>query len=317
MNANDVISNNNFMQHIISAKKQQEYVANIVITDKKYKDNGETENYYIGNGHTEDYYGRADRIVIGIKQIDETQPLTYGDLTTTLIALYHEVGHARQVNYEFKKKSDLSTVLALNHYARKCSSVYYDVNNLDEGNYSTHTSEIAAQYVGLNMAYTYLSEHLDEKSANQLICNYVNNEVASNFIPVDKNNPYTNVQDIFNKYNDVFNESIYKHREFKPNKHVDDVYNRFGNNLTTLQLQAPTTSGLRQDAILAGIYIEKSSEKEYFDTGIAEALSNISFNDIKKPITGNKHVPAVSRINLNGLLPNFEPEKESDDYEYK
>lgn len=306
MKSNDTISVEKFKNYINDTKNQNSYLK--IIT---------SESDYIGDGRTYDHYGQTDAIIIGTKQIDETQPLKYSDLTTTLVALYHEVGHARQVNYEFKKKSDLSTILALNHYARKCSSAYYDVDNLDEGNYSTHTSEIAAQYYGLQMTYRQLSKNIDSESANQLICDYINNEVASNFIPVDKNNPYTNVQDIFDKYNDVFNENIYKHREFKPNKHVNDVYNCSGNNLTTLQLQAPTTSGLRQDAILAGIYIEKSSEKEYFDTGVAEALNNIPFDDIKKPITGNKHVPAVSRINLNSLLPNFEPEKESDDYEYK
>ncbi len=294
----NTIGNVAFEKHITNIKNKNSYFK--IAT---------TNDLYIGNGQTFDHFGEIDIILIGKKQMHPENELTYGDLTSSLVAMYHEIGHARQVKFEFKEKSDLSTVLALNHYARKCSSAYYDTSNFNDGNYPTHTSEIAAQYFGLKMTYGYLTENFDAQTANDLICDYVNNEVGANFIPVDKNNPYTDVYDIFETYNDVFNDVVYKHRNFNTDNqtHVD-VYEKFGNRLTTAHLSLPTTTGLQQDAILTNIYSKHSSEKEYFakfgmDNHIVKALDGIELNKVNNLITGKRHVPAVARINLDTLLP--------------
>lgn len=278
-----------------------------------------------GCGSTCDHYGNVEKIIIGTKQHNPDAPLTYADLTSTLIAFYHEMGHARQVQHVFKEKTDLSTVLALNHYARKCSSAYYGADEYmvnASGNYAKHPDEIAAQYYGLALAYDYLSENIDPESANMLICDYINNEVGADYIPVDKNNPYTNATDILDKFNEVFNEKIYEHRSFEPkNNRPDDVYYQHGNHYKTLMLQSPRTSGLQQDAILTKLYMEHSCEKGYFrKTGmksyLIHALDNIDFSKIVVPVTGKRHVPAVQKVNLDELLPQPRADNPSNDDEY-
>lgn len=276
-----------------------------------------------GCGSTCDYYGNVEKIIIGTKQHNPDTPLTYADLTSTLVAFYHEMGHARQVQHIFKEKTDLSTVLALNHYARKCSSAYYGADEYaanTSGNYAKHPGEIAAQYYGIALAYDYLSENIDPESANTLICEYINNEVGADFIPVDKNNPYTNVNDILDKFNEVFNESIYNHRSFEPkNNRPDDVYYKHGKHYKTLQLQSPRTSGLQQDAILTKLYMEQSCEKGYFrktslKSYLIHALDDIDFDKIDIPVAGKRCVPAVRDLNLDEWLP--QPRANDPDNEY-
>lgn len=272
----------------------------------------------IGFGCMQDYVGRVDEIVVGTKCENFDGLIRGRDLTTAIVALYHEIGHARQLKYEFEKQTDLSAVLAVNHFARKSSTSYYDVEHGDDGNYVKQPSEIAAQYYGLNMAYRYPSKNIDPESANTLICDYINNEVNFNFIPVDKNNPYTDVNDIFEKFNDVFNENIYKHRSFNPHSRYETVYNDIGSPKITAMLAAPTTSGLRQDIILTKLFLTKTEEGEHlqqidFGKRIVTAVQNIDFDRVATPFTGQRHVPAVQRVDLSTILPQVEVAKNDKD----
>lgn len=276
------------------------------------------DNVTIGFGCMRDYIGHVNEIVVGTKCENSDGLIRGRDLTTTLVALYHEIGHARQVRYEFEKQTDLSAVLAVNHFARKSSTSYYDVEHGDDGNYVKQPSEIAAQYYGLNMAYRYLSKNIDPESANTLICDYINNEVNFNFIPVDKNNPYTDVNDIFEKFNDVFNESIYKHRFFDPRSRYETVYNDIGSPKITAMLAAPTTSGLRQDIILTKLFLTKTEEGEHlqqidFGKRIVKAVQNIDFDKVATPFVGQRHVPAVQRVDLSTILPQVKVAKNDKD----
>lgn len=274
----------------------------------------------IGDGSTRNYCGRVEEICIGTN-FKSNSSITYGDFTTELVALYHEIGHARQIKYEFEKQNDLSMVLAVNHFAQRCSASYYAVDDMEKGNYATHLTEIAAQYYGLNTAYRFLEENFDSESANTLICDYVNNEIATNFVPVNKHNPYTYANDIFEKYNDVFNDCIYKHRPFALCSKYIDTYSKFGTPKITAMLVAPTTSGLRQDIILTKLYLIKSDEGEHlrqidFGKRIVKAVGRIDFDKVSTPFKGNQHVPAVQRVDLSTILPQVSHDKGKSDSDY-
>lgn len=158
------------------------------------------------------------------------------------------------------------------------------------------------------MAYRHLSKTVDPESANALICDYVNNEVDLGFIPVDKNNPYTDANQIFDKYNEVFNKRVREHRPFNPHSNCGDTYDKFGTTKMTMMLQNPRTSGLRQDIILTKLFLDTSEEGRRLrdieiGKNLVKAIGNVDFDKVTTPIVGNKHVPAVSRIDLDTLVP--------------
>lgn len=292
---------------IVSQTKFDNDLGQVIAQNDMFKIKADSE-LPIGYGSTFDYMGLVRVVAIGTKCRSSDGFIRGRDFTTALVALYHEIGHARQVEYEFNKQNDLSMVLAVNHFAQKCSVSYYDVQRMDAGNYTKHPTEIAAQYYGLRMAYRHLSKTVDPESANTLICDYVNNKVDLGFIPVDKSNPYTDVSQIFDKYNEVFNKCVRKHRSFNPHSNCGDTYDKFGTTKMTMMLQNPRTSGLRQDIILTKLFLDTSEEGGRLrdieiGKNLVKAIGNVDFDKVTTPIVGNKHVSAVSRIDLDTLVP--------------
>ena len=134
-----------------------------------------------------------DVVKIGIKEFAEHPNDEFSDYKVTegIVSLFHEVcGHGLQNIVEFRKTTDTSRVLARSDYACNASEKYYgyvyDPVTIDGVNYVRqrmtkqyfdHPHELAAEYAGIKMGYSFLSSVYDKEKANEMICGYVNERV--------------------------------------------------------------------------------------------------------------------------------------------
>ena len=130
---------------------------------------------------------------VGIKEFREHPYDEFSDYKVTegIVSLFHEVcGHGLQNIVEFRKTTDTSRVLARSDYACNASEKYYgyvyDPVTIDGVNYVRqrmtkqyfdHPHELAAEYAGIKMGYSFLSSVYDKEKANEMICGYVNERV--------------------------------------------------------------------------------------------------------------------------------------------
>ena len=97
---------------------------------------------------------------VGTKELfEDGVEFELGRAMIPVVGLFHEVcGHGGQIRNEFEKSTPLSQVLALNYYACRSSVYYYDNGDTNfSEQYRWQPNEIAAQYMGIKSARTYLS----------------------------------------------------------------------------------------------------------------------------------------------------------------
>lgn len=173
---------------------------------------------------------------VGVKELvdDPRKIISIHEALAPTVACFHEVcGHGWQWRNETQKEIPLSKVLLLNDLACKSSAEYYGVSPLyDEPThqYFEQPHEIAAQYMGLKMTQRFLSAVYDEKTADKLLCEYVNLRIASDneFIsapddyemetPADGRKPYMKPTEPFNSMSQVYEQfqKTFEEQVFKP-----------------------------------------------------------------------------------------------------
>lgn len=151
------------------------------------------------------------------------------DAMTAIIGFFHEVcGHGGQLKFEFNKKTNLSRILALNHYACKSSGLYYDGRAAPgeiTKQYLRQPHEIAAEYMGLRAAQSYLPRVLGSKPGDskdrvghartdELLLAYANGRIKTGKWFVQTSREFKNVGEIFRELNRCFMECYHDHREY-------------------------------------------------------------------------------------------------------
>lgn len=210
--------------------------------------------------------------VSGLKGSDEE--LSDYEAMIPIIGLFHEVcGHGGQLKYEFSKATDVSKILAVNHYACKSSGIYYDGNAL-EGDftkqYASQPSEIAAQYMALKSARSYLPRVFGEDRTDELLLTYVNGRIntGSEFI-IGK---YSNMDDVLNAFDKQFCKCADKHRKYS---YTDDplgpIMNRVrehkcdsrcGITLNQAMFVGVCPSGFKQDLMMCASFLADHPRNE-------------------------------------------------------
>lgn len=134
-----------------------------------------------------------------------------------IVALFHEVcGHGGQLKYEFNKQTDLSRILAMNYFACKGSSEYYNGCAAPyefTRQYKSQPHEIAAQYAGLRSAMTFLSRELGAERAGAMLTAYVNDRSRIGYEFVD--GQYRNMDEIETAFNKAFTKAADRHRIYR------------------------------------------------------------------------------------------------------
>lgn len=231
--------------------------------------------------HEDTTYGDlSSRVVcrIGIGNIDPHKEYEMGEAMVPIVGMCHEVcGHAAQRMHEFRKKTDLSKILALNYYAGQASPEYYAGSD----NYWHQPQEIAAQYAGIKAVFGYLFNQFGLVEANRMICSYVNYRISLQSEFVRRDNPnyrYHSVSSILSDFNRAFTASVTRHREYdlKQNAYDDlHAYAFASRNQSYLSEVSHCKNGLLQDAMMSYAYFSVTDHGIRF----VPALQGISFMD--------------------------------------
>lgn len=203
------------------------------------------------------------RFIVGVSEMRQNpdKDVLIGEAMIPLVGLFHEVcGHGGQVVYEYEKTSNLSRVIALNHYACKGAPSYYGVDSdgWPHANYFKQPYEIAAQYSALKAAYSFLSSVYDENEAYDMLKSYVDFRIerCSEFIPSVKG--CSNMHDVLVRFDRSFSQSVNCHREYDiaavPYDYLHQ-YARQSDNPNVLSRVSYCRSGFKQDFMLASVYL--------------------------------------------------------------
>lgn len=188
-----------------------------------------------------------------------------------IVGLFHEVcGHGGQIKREFSKNSELSKVLALNHYACKASNSYYGIVNGDvTRQYYSQPKEIAAQYMGIKCAYKFLSQEYSEAEANDMLCKYVNYRMKNDSECIATGKRYTNIDDVLSDFDKEFKKQIYAHRKYTLNDNYDmlALYSKSRDLGSKLKIRvASCQNGMKQDWMMASIYLDETDKNDRIKT---------------------------------------------------
>lgn len=156
---------------------------------------------------------------VGVKELVES-PNKVVPMSTAVIPIvnaFHEIcGHGGQIAKEFDKHNALSLTLALNYYACKASSYYYGVDDNDNphARYFKQPHEVAAQYMGVKMAFSYFSAVYGVGNAEGMLLSYLDYRVrnCSEFISEMPKN--RSVDSVLSSLNDSYKMCVYHRHEY-------------------------------------------------------------------------------------------------------
>lgn len=198
------------------------------------------EDTSVGNGFTISMYDYVRDVSIGIKELrfSKNRKISNADYRNmivddyqfmcALVSEFHELSHVGQVKELIHKSYPSASYVMISTLANSASNAYYEAKNEDESksNYKMMAHEIAAQYSGIRNAYELLTEKLGSEKADALVCDYVNNHIADEFIKKPEGGDYTNVDDIFDAYDKAFIDSRTAKRIFNE-KAIDKAIEEF------------------------------------------------------------------------------------------
>lgn len=196
-----------------------------------------------------------------------------------IVGLFHEVcGHGGQLKHEFNKDTELSKVLALNHYACNASDNYYGIvdGNVTRQYYS-QPKEIAAQYMGIKCAYRFLSQEYSEAEANDMLCKYVNYRMKNDSECIATGKYYTSVDDVLFDFDKEFKKQVYAHRKYGLDNNYDmlAVYSNSRDLGSKLKIRVVSCqNGMKQDWMMTSIYLDEYDKNDRIKT--KSALKNIN-----------------------------------------
>lgn len=184
-----------------------------------------------------------------------------------IVGLFHEVcGHGGQIKREFGKDTELSKVLALNHYACKCSNNYYGIVDGDvTRQYYSQPKEIAAQYMGIKCAYKFLSQEYSESEANDMLCKYVNYRMVNDSECIATGKQYESVDDVLFDFDKEFKKQVYAHRKYALNDNYDmlALYLKSRDLGSKLKVRvASCQDGMKQDWMMASVYLAETDKND-------------------------------------------------------
>lgn len=188
-----------------------------------------------------------------------------------VVGLFHEVcGHGSQICCEFQKSTPLSRVLALNYYACYGSDAYYGWSeNGPTDAYYRQPYEIAAQYMGIKCAYSYLSGRYGEANANDMMCSYVNYRIANDSEFVGSKREYKRVEDVLSDFDTMFQKRVFEHRYYNSRVNQGDELFRYAKKVGSakfLSRVAGCQDGLKQDLMMTSVYIALNDDDHKIKT---------------------------------------------------
>ena len=203
---------------------------------------------------------------VGVKELVERPDDEYpiGAAMIPVVSVFHEVGgHGNQIYREFEKDCLLSRVLALNYYACRDSQEYYgDYDDGVDDKYYRHPHEIAAQYMGIKLAFTYLSAAYGEKDASDMVCAYVDWRIANESECVRASRPYRSVDTILKDFDREFKRSVFEHRAYdgRTRYAADDVLHHGMPRQAAAWYSSCVercSVGARQDLMMTSVFVER------------------------------------------------------------
>lgn len=205
---------------------------------------------------------------IGTKELMSSPDtdLPIGQAMVPLVNLFHEVcGHGGQLCREFNKSTPLSLSLALNYYACKSSTCYYGID--DDGDahprYFKHGHEIAAQYMAIKSAYSFLESTVGQAKAEYMMLSYVDYRVKLGSEFISSTSGVKCVDDVLDKFNRQYGVCVFDHHTYEPELSRTDYLHQFSRavNLDRLpSFVASCHNGFKQDAMMASALFRVSSD---------------------------------------------------------
>ena len=270
----------------------------------------ENESLFYG-GTSIDDYGHLQRVYVGIKEfVDMSDDGVVSDyeFMIPLIGMFHEVcGHCNQFYGQFRQGDELSQVLVASYLACKCSVNYYGFKQAECGkptNYFGHPHEIAAQYAGIKYGYMYCCDVFGKDLAERLVCNYVNDRIAtdSEFIGYVNGQKYESVCDILDAFNHRFQQSVHDQRMFSQRLllGVNDTLVSYvvlrediGMSVSDdIRFVGNTKDGFQQDLWLAQLYLKEEDKNNWLYENLA-AVRNLP--DVDRSFVRNLRIKYKKR----------------------
>lgn len=206
-------------------------------------------------------------ISIGIAELTNSPDdvFSVGKALLPVVGLCHEVfGHGGQITHEFKRESDLSTMLAANYYACYGSPFYYGFkpDNSLRKQYYKQPHEIAAQYMGLKMADVFLSQLYGKEQSFDMLKAVVDYriECQSEFITSTKG--CKSMDDLLDRFDKAYKKREFEHRQYSPSQAGPDALNGYVSR--TGKASAYTIvqfcqNGCAQDVMLASVCLSENN----------------------------------------------------------
>lgn len=265
------------------------YQACKVLSDVSGYNVSVVSNEAFGAGHTV-YDDDDDSISVieigsmgleGIRDVD----VEVSEVMLCVVAAFHEVcGHALQHDRIFDMDTDLASILALNHYACISSKYYYGLrgacNKSAFGNhpiqqYYEQPIEIAAQYMGLRSAYSWLSGQFGNDDALTMVKDYLEYRISHHSECLSEVDEDWTMEDILDAFDVKFRESIHKHRDYGNGKNKNDDLSKspmasYG------RMVAVMPDGLKQDWMLASVSVGRMENRN--DVLLRKAFSRLDMN---------------------------------------
>lgn len=204
---------------------------------------------------------------IGTKELtcnaDDVVPV--GKALLPVVGLCHEVfGHGDQITHEFKRESDLSTMLAANYYACYGSPSYYGFNpdNSPWKQYYKQPHEIAAQYMGLKMADVFLSQLYGKERSFEMLKAVVDYRIECQSEFITSTNGCKSMDDLLDRFDKAYKKREFEHRQYNPSQAGPDALNGYvsrtgkASAYTILQF---CQNGCAQDVMLASVCLSENN----------------------------------------------------------
>lgn len=221
--------------------------------------------------------------VIGVSELEHfpDRPMSMGKATVPLVNLFHEVcGHGGQICHEYSKRTNLSSVLAMNYYACKYSNLYYGLQKGPSHQYYHQPCEIAAEYMGIRCAYLFLEHEYGCGIADSMIEAYDAYRYDTHSGCVAQGPWFKSVDGLLDEFDSEFKKSIHAHRDYDLRDARDDnVWSYMLNsreNVNCLKQLSSRNDGLRQDWIMASLFVENRDFNERIQS--LPALSRIDLS---------------------------------------
>lgn len=237
------------------------------------------ENSQFGTGDTVSKDDKVYSSIVGVDKLTKQLQISDTEFTAGLVSLYRENRHVEQVSMVHNDKSKYSLPIKLSYYASMACPDYTNKKTNKE-NYFNSPREVEAELFSVYSAYCISNNTFGKEKANKMMCDYVNERIASNdyFIKSKDGKPYEKMNDIIKDMADKYEESVntkhvYKNKDCE--KGVNVAKQVFDKNPDMSKAMARESVGWKSDWKLATVYLNQQDKQSLCEK--SPGLSNVNF----------------------------------------